>query len=304
MLLKYPCLMLLSLIITQTSGFVVVESSEPTPIVLWHGMGDSCCNPFSMGSVKKYFEEKIAGVYVLSLMIGDNVVYDTMNGFVMKISEQVDMACSIIQNDTRLANGFHAVGFSQGGLFIRGMVQQCGHHLKVKSLVSIGGPQQGVYGVPHCLGEDSTLCDYMRRLLNYGAYTSWVQNLLVQAQYWHDPLAEQEYVRNSIFLAQFNNQGSDKNPLYKENLENVEKFLLVKFTKDTMVDPKESEWFGWFSGEGADMVPFNQTDLYTQDWIGLKTLDQENRLHFMEVDGNHLQLDQESLDYITENYLI
>ena len=38
----------------------------------------------------------------------------------------------------------------------------------------------GVYGLPHCLGEDHTICDYIRRLLNYGAYTSWIQRLLVQ----------------------------------------------------------------------------------------------------------------------------
>ena len=39
---------------------------------------------------------------------------------------------------------------------------------------------QGVYGLPKCLGEDHTLCDYARRLLNYGAYTTWIQRLLVQ----------------------------------------------------------------------------------------------------------------------------
>ena len=37
-----------------------------------------------------------------------------------------------------------------------------------------------MYGLPHCLGEDHTICDYIRRLLNYGAYTSWIQRLLVQ----------------------------------------------------------------------------------------------------------------------------
>jgi len=35
--------------------------------------GDSCCNPLSMGSIKKMIEEEISGVYVLSLMIGKNV---------------------------------------------------------------------------------------------------------------------------------------------------------------------------------------------------------------------------------------
>ena len=38
--------------------------------------------------------------------------------------------------------GFHGVGFSQGGLFLRGLAQRCGD-LNVRSLVSIGGPQQG-----------------------------------------------------------------------------------------------------------------------------------------------------------------
>lgn len=289
--------------VTSVKG-LIRSSAEPTPIVLWHGMGDSCCNPFSMGSVKRYLESKLPGVYVLSLMIGDNVIQDTENGFVMQVSDQIHLACQIVKNDTRLKNGFHAVGFSQGGLFIRGMVQECGDKITVRSLVSIGGPQQGVYGIPHCLGEDHTVCDYMRRLLNYGAYTSWVQDILVQAQYWHDPLAEDEYVNKSIFLSKYNNQGPEKNTSYKQNLMSVEKFLLVKFSKDTMVDPKGSEWFNWFSpADSSKMISFNETTLYTEDWIGLKYLDQNNRLFFMEVNGNHLQLDRKSLDFIIDNYL-
>jgi palmitoyl-protein thioesterase len=295
------CTFLFGTLVNINEGLMLPER---TPIVMWHGMGDSCCNPFSMGSVKRYLESKLPGVYVLSLMIGNNVIQDTENGFVMQVPDQIDLACSIVKNDSRLANGFHAVGFSQGGLFIRGLVQECGDQIPVRSLVSIGGPQQGVYGVPHCLGEDHTLCDYMRRLLNYGAYTSWVQDILVQAQYWHDPLAEEEYSNKSIFLAKYNNQGPDKNAAYKENLMKVEKFLLVKFSKDTMVDPKGSEWFSWFSPtDSSKIVPYNETALYTEDWIGLKTLDEGKRLHFMAVDGNHLQLDNKSLDYIIDNYL-
>ena len=36
--------------------------------------GDSCCNPLSMGAIKKMIEEDIAGIYVISLMIGKNVI--------------------------------------------------------------------------------------------------------------------------------------------------------------------------------------------------------------------------------------
>ena len=95
--------------------------SSPPPIVMWHGMGDCCCNPLrfiilpcisypflkqikiiSMGSVKKYFEDSIPGVYVLSLMLGDNVVQDTENGFFLNINTQIEMACDIIKADENL----------------------------------------------------------------------------------------------------------------------------------------------------------------------------------------------------------
>jgi len=285
------------------SGAVAAGEGRPTPIVLWHGMGDSCCNPFSMGSVKKLLESQIPGVYVLSLMIGSNVIEDTENGFVMNINKQIELACDTIRNDSRLSGGFHGVGFSQGGLFLRGLVQRCGD-LRVKNLVSFGGPQQGVYGVPQCLGEKHYICDYMRRLLNYGAYTSWIQSVLVQAQYWHDPLAEAEYVEKSLFLADINNQGAEKRDEYATNLGRLDNLVLVKFSRDTMVDPKESEWFGWYDETDVkNILPLNETRLYQEDWIGLKQLDQAGKLQFLSVDGNHLQIDDATFNTIISNYL-
>ena len=35
--------------------------------------GDSCCNPLSMGSIKRLLEREVRGVYVRSLEIGSNV---------------------------------------------------------------------------------------------------------------------------------------------------------------------------------------------------------------------------------------
>ncbi|VDK85843.1 unnamed protein product, partial [Onchocerca ochengi] len=54
---------------------------EPTPIVLWHGMGDSCCNPLSLGRMEKLLKQNIPNVYIYSVMIGSNVVTDTEHGF-------------------------------------------------------------------------------------------------------------------------------------------------------------------------------------------------------------------------------
>ena len=43
-----------------------------------------------------------------------------------------------------------------------------------------------------------------RDLLNYGAYVDFVQDFLVQAQYWHDPLHFDTYVEKSQFIAEVN----------------------------------------------------------------------------------------------------
>ena len=97
---------------------------------------------------------------------------------------------------------YNALGFSQGGQFLRGIAQKCPQGMK--NLITFGGQHQGIYGLPKC-GANHIICDYIRRLLNYGAYTSWVQDQLVQAQYWHDPLDDEKYRAKSLFIADINN---------------------------------------------------------------------------------------------------
>lgn len=90
-----------------------------TPIVLWHGMGDTCCFPFSLGSIKKLLHQELGSdTYVLSLKIGGSIVKDFESGFFRNPNSQVDEVCEIIRNDPQLAYGYNAIGFSQGGLFL------------------------------------------------------------------------------------------------------------------------------------------------------------------------------------------
>lgn len=53
--------------------------------------------------------------------------------------------------------------------FRRAVAQRCPSP-PMRNLISVGGQHQGVYGLPHCPGQSSTLCDYVRKLLNVGAY--------------------------------------------------------------------------------------------------------------------------------------
>jgi palmitoyl-protein thioesterase len=105
----------------------------------------------------------------------------------------------------------------------------------MKNLITLGGQHQGVYGIPKCPYESlTTICDYARRLLNMGAYLGFVQRSLVQAGYWHDPLNEASYKKNSIFLADIN-QKKGFNQNYKDNFLNLKNFVMVKFNQDSMV---------------------------------------------------------------------
>ncbi|KAJ8956138.1 hypothetical protein NQ314_006772 [Rhamnusium bicolor] len=103
--------------------------SFPVPrtnlIYLFYILGDSCCFFFSLGALQKKLNASLPGVHILSLRIGSNIVEDVENGYLMHPDKQIKEACDIINSDPLLSNGFNAIGFSQGGQFLRGLVQRC-----------------------------------------------------------------------------------------------------------------------------------------------------------------------------------
>lgn len=264
---------------------------KPTPVVLWHGMGDTCCFFFSMGHIKKLIEERIPGIYVRSLMIGDNILADEEHGYFGNVNTQVEEVCEKLANDTELQGGYHAMGFSQGGQFLRAVAERCPEPA-MHNLITFGAQHQGVFGIPNCSPND-TLCEEMRLLLSQGAYIDWIQDSLVQAQYWHDPIHEEEYHNYSIFLADINNE-KVVNEEYRTNLMKLDNFVMVKFLEDSMVVPRESEWFGFYApGQDVEVLPLQQTQLYLEDRLGLKEMDEAGKLNFLSVDGDHLNFSDE-----------
>jgi len=264
-------------------------AASPRPVVMWHGMGDTCCNPFSLGAIQKLIEKQIPGIFVHSIQIGNNSVEDEMNGFFMPIAEQIPFAFNQLLNIPQLANGFNAVGFSQGGQFLRAFVQQY-NYPPVHNLITLGGQHQGVYGMPRCPGVNSTLCEIVRKLLDVGAYVPFIQKRLVQAEYWHDAINETNYIEHNEWLPGMNNELPEKNETYKENLMSLNQFVMVQFTEDTMVQPRASEYFGFYApGQDKVELPLNQTQLYKEDWLGLRQMDQMGKLQFIPCVGDHLQ---------------
>ncbi|XP_025193576.1 palmitoyl-protein thioesterase 1 isoform X2 [Melanaphis sacchari] len=267
-------------------------------------MCDSCCNPLSLGRIIKVLQKNLGiDSYVKSIQIGKSFEQDVKNSFFMNINLQVEDACKQISTDQKLTNGYNAIGFSQGAQFLRAVAQRCPYP-PMLNLISMGGQHQGVFGMPRCIYSSHKWCEYIRLVLNKEAYAKWVQDLLVQAEYWHDPIKELDYIKGSNFLADINNERFI-NTNYRENLLKLKNFILVMFTNDTMVIPKESEWFAFYSpGQDKEILPLEQSVLYLTDRLGLKVLEESERLHFLSVPGNHLQFSEEwFLNEIVNKYL-
>jgi palmitoyl-protein thioesterase len=161
-------------------------------------------------------------------MINRPIFKDTLNGFLMDSNEKVRLACLKISNDPLLKNGYHAIGFSQGSQFLRGVAQRCPEP-PMKNLISIGGQHQGVYGktkllwirketklvkkviflikkgIPFC-PLDGFVCRSLTRFVSYASNFNIIQRNFVQASYWHDPFDEGSYRDYNAFIADLNQE--------------------------------------------------------------------------------------------------
>lgn len=71
-----------------------------------------------MALLVKLLKEALSGVHVVSLMIGNTTEEDRLNGFFMNPNDQIEIACNIISSDPLLADGYNAIGISQGSQFL------------------------------------------------------------------------------------------------------------------------------------------------------------------------------------------
>ena len=162
---------------------------------------------------------------------------------------------------------------------------------------------QGVFGVPECLEATGfyELCEMARQLLSAGAYVPWIQDLIAPAQYWHDPLNISSYIAGSHYLAPINNELEVVNEAYRAKMEELENFVMVMFNQDEIVVPKESAHFRFYRpGQDVELDALEDSALYQDNLIGLKTLNEQGKLHFFAVDGKHVQIDY---DWVAE-YII
>ncbi|KAL0930440.1 palmitoyl protein thioesterase [Colletotrichum truncatum] len=271
------------------------NDDHPIPLIIWHGLGDSY-NGDGIKQVGELAEAINPGTFVYNIKIGADPNSDRSATFFGNVTTQLEQVCEELAAHPILstAPAVDAIGFSQGGQFLRGYVERC-NNPPVRSLVTYGSQHNGIVEFKAC-GDSDFLCKGAMALLRFNTWSGFVQNRLVPAQYYRDPAPDQyeKYLESSNFLADINNERELKNVNYKKNLASLANFVMVMFEEDTTVIPKETAWFEEVNG--TESLPLRARQIYKEDWIGLRELDRKGALRFRQIPGDHMELTQKNLN--------
>jgi palmitoyl-protein thioesterase len=275
------------------------DDDTPLPLIIWHGLGDNY-QADGISAVARLAESINPGTFVYIIRLDADPSADRSASFFGNLTVQVEQVCAALAAHPILstAPAVDALGFSQGGQFLRAYVERC-NAPPVRSLVTLGSQHNGIAEFQACAPSD-WMCRGWESVLRSNTWGALAQNRLVPAQYFRDPEQYEEYLEHSNFLADVNNERVSKNATYRENLERLEKFVMYIFEDDTTVVPKESGWFAEVNG--TEVTLLKDMPIYKEDWLGLQALDRKGALEFKSTPGGHMNLPQTLLEDIFKDY--
>lgn len=264
---------------------IMNHTEKAYPIAVFHGLGDSCNFP-GVSEFTRYLGKEL-NTLSRCIEIGDGPTAS----WLMSLNLQLDNACESLKKIPEFNKGVNLVGLSQGGLLVRVLAQSC--NLSIKSVISIGGPQMGLSTMPKCV--TGYFCDIYQDAINMGIYEKVPQLHIGPPGYYKDPKEFEKFVDKSGFLSKYNNEKTLNKTLI-ENLQKIEKLVLVLFAQDSVTDPKETQHFSFYAnGSKSTILPYNKTNDYINDLIGLRTLDLQHKLIRESIEADHLQLTSQAL---------
>jgi len=202
------------------------------------------------------------------------------------------------------------VGISQGSLVSRSIIERCEGLPRVHTFFTYGGPHGGVSAYKKC---DNAICNILNKAVGAIADFIITQYFVAPADYYREWWNLERYYNNSIFLPELNNELNDplkpwvtpahKRKAQKERIVSLEHFAMLKWLNDTVVSPRESEWFGHWD-ENKNLVEMRDQNIYYDDLLGLKTLDEAGKLHFYTAPGEHMHLEEWMITDLLVPFLI
>ncbi|KAF1996650.1 alpha/beta-hydrolase [Amniculicola lignicola CBS 123094] len=301
-LLPFATLLLLlpaSLFLFGPPTSILSKETTPLPLIIWHGLGDRYDSD-GLQEVGELAQEVNPGTFVYQIRLHEDGGTDSRATFIGNLTEQLAQVCEDLSTHPILstAPAVNALGFSQGGQFLRAYVERC-NNPPVRSLVTFGSQHNGISKYQDC-GASDWLCKAWIGILKSNTWGHLAQSTLVPAQYFrstNDTTNEptDDYLEYSNFLADINNERALKNVTYAKHIAELESFVMYLFEDDTTVIPKESGWFAQTNLENGTVTPLKERAIYKEDWIGLKALDEKGGLYFKTTKGPHMQLSDKVL---------
>lgn len=274
------------------------------PLVIWHGLGDTYDSP-GLTDLADLANSTHPGTqtHIISLSLDSSL--DRRATFLGHVPTQINTTCQILSAlPEPFSSGFNAIGFSQGGQFLRALVQTCPTLPPVNTLITFGSQHNGITQFLAECGTFDFACKAAKGALDAGKWSEWAQKNVVPAQYYRDPADLESYLEHSGWLADINNERKEKNSSYAERFGEVERVVLVGFKGDATVMPRESAWFAdVVVGEKRDVQWVRDRRLWKEDWVGLKRVDDRDGLEFLEIEGEHMRFEEGVLEQFFEVYL-
>ncbi|KAF8457548.1 Alpha/Beta hydrolase protein, partial [Kalaharituber pfeilii] len=275
----------------------------PLPLVVWHGLGDAYDSP-GLQRVADLYHLLYPNTFVYIISLSSNPNTDRSSTFLGSLPAQISLVCQQLLSLPSLSHGYHSLGFSQGGQFLRALIQSCPlPHLashpptsppRPHALITFGAQHNGITSFLGQCAPFDVPCKTAAALLNRSKWSPWVQSHVVPAQYFRDPTDLDNYLAFSGWLADVNNERS-RNESFAENLASLDNFVMYLFANDTTAIPKESAWFDDVDPDTGEITKLRDRDMYKEDWLGLRKLDEKGALTFLEVEGAHMEIADETL---------
>jgi palmitoyl-protein thioesterase len=240
-------------------------SAGAVPVVVLHGLESSS---EKMVPLCEWIEETFSKK-VINIEIGDGA----KTSLYTPLPNQLTELCNTIYENKALEKGFDFIGISQGGLLARGYVEQCNNY-PVHNLITLVTPHGGAFI------RDSKENKLM--------YTDYSQKHLSFAGYWRNPSILEIYLEKSVYLPYINNEKEhQQRDKYRNNIISLSNFVMIWSPKDEVVYPPESGKFS-FLDKAMDIIPIEETELYKEDRLGLKFLNDNERLHQYKTNCSHV----------------
>ena len=189
-----------------------------------------------------------------------------------------EIGMDIMSIGVAFPEGINLVGYSQGGLIARAILQRYPDH-NVKNFISLSSPQAGQYGTKflHLFFPD------LVRETAFEIFYSKIGQHTSVGNYWNDPHHQELYYKYNNFLPYVNNERNLTNgATFKDGITKLKRLVLVGGPDDGVITPWQSSHFGYYE-TNETVVEMRDRPIYKDDTIGLKTLDGSGRLTLITV---------------------